>query len=308
MEQDSSSAYRIPQYLYEKQNIFFINFIKKQDEDSYFGFSSFDYKSTKDTSNSKSENIFQIVNRKNYNSQKHFTSNHLLKSNKTQLIKPVNKPYTENWFSISIIICLILFAITRFFYNKRLGQIYSALFINRALSQISREASLKREGISFLLFIAFLISTSLLLYKISYNYIDFTILGTKPSMFFFLNIVLMVFLFYLFKNLLIRFIGYVFRTQEETNDYLLYNLIYILVIGTLLIIPLVIQSYFSNKIGLYIAFVFIILSEIYRLTKEVISLFSYSKFSVLFIFLYLCTVEIIPVMIIYKVLINFIKQ
>ena len=307
MEQDSASAFRIPQYLYEKQNIFFIKFVHQQDEVIYHKLSS----------NQNSHNITnlvdeaykmrQIVNNKTYSLNKSLTANQLLRSSAIAPIDLKSKQYSENWISISILACLLILSITRFLYFRRLGQIFKAIFVNRLLSQINRESNLKKEGITFLLLIVFFISTSLFIYKASINYFDFNWLGIQPSLSFFFLILLLIVTYYLAKLILIRFIGYVFNTQRESNDYLLYNLIFLLVIGVFLLIPVIIQSYISNTIGLYVALCFIALAEIFRLIKAIITLFSDSKFSVLFIFLYLCTVEIIPVVIAYKMLINTIK-
>jgi len=304
MEQDSVLAFRIPQYLVDKQNIFFIKFIQQQDQDLYYKFSSNQGKIELKT---LTEKTVQLSKQKNYFKNRPLTAYQLLKSHSFRPIESNNKQFTEDWFSLSILTCLLLFSITRFFYFKRLGQIFSSLFINRVLTQINRESDLKKEGISFLLILFFLISTSLFLFKVSVNYFDFSFLKIDSTLTFFFFILLVVFLFYFIKLQLIRFIGYVFNTQTETNDYILYYLIFLLVFGTILLIPVIIQSYISYKIGFYLAVFFFLMSEGFRIIKAIISLFSYSKFSILFIFLYLCTVEIIPVMIVYKVLLNFIK-
>jgi len=306
MEQDSASAFRIPQYSFENQNIFFIKFIHQQDEDIYNTLSSLENNVKKIESDFQTNNIKQISNQKIYYKEKSLTYNQLLKAPTIAPIGLNNNQHSDDWISISIFACLVLFSITRFLYFRRLGQVFKAVFVNRLLSQINRESNIKKEGITLLLLIVFFISTSLFIYKTSINYFDFDWLGMNPSISFFFLILLIVFAYYFAKLILIKFIGYVFNTQQETNDYLIYNLIFLLVIGNVLLIPVIIQNYISNIVGFYFAICFLLLSEAYRITKAVISLFSYSKFSVLFIFLYLCTVEIIPVMIAYKVLINFI--
>ncbi len=301
---DSSTSYRIPQYLYDKQSNFFIKFIQLQDEDHYdINASIQDHSTPKDTS----DKIVQVTCTKNYYPQKIITSNHLLKANHIKKTDYYTRSANEDWLGSSIVICLILFSFARFFYFKRLSQVFSALFVNRIYSQINRENYLKKEGISFLLMIIFLICTALFLYNISINHFNLSVLQNNHTITFFFIILGVIFLFYLIKYLLIRFIGFVFNTQNETNDYILFSLISLMILGSVLLIPVIIQCYISYKVGLYMAIFIIIISVGFRLFKLVISLFSSSKFSVLFIFLYLCTVEIIPVMVIYKVLLNFIK-
>jgi hypothetical protein len=301
MLQDSSSAYKTPDYFTEFQNIFFIKFCREQDKDLYFSISS-----KQNTVKPEAGLLEKLSGKKEYYPERILTTTHLLK---TGNIKPLNSETTKNvegWFSLSVMACILIFSATRFFYFKRFGQIFSALFISRIMSQINREGNIKREGISFLLFLFFLLSSSLFIYKTSFYIFKINYWESSNSFIYFSIILLFVFLYFFLKLQLIRFVGYVFNTRIETNDYIVLNLIFLSVLGVLLLIPVIIQTYVSFEIGFYIAIGLLLISEAFRILKAVLSLISYSKFSGLFIFLYLCTVEIIPVMIIYKVLLKFI--
>jgi hypothetical protein len=301
MLQDSSSAYRIPDYLNEFQNIFFIKFVHQQDKDLYYSISS-----NQNTFKTDSVLAKKLSEKKEYTQGKVLSSSHLLK---TDHIKPMNKSITKNsedWFSFSVLVCLLIFSTTRFYYYRRFGQLFSALFIGRVMSQINREGNIKREGITVLLFFFFLLSLSLFIYKTANIYYGLNYNEIYNSFIFFSLIMLFVFLFFFVKLQLIRFIGYVFYTKNETNDYIVLNLVYLSVLGVLLLIPVIIQTYVSFKVGLFLTIGLLLISEAFRIIKAVLSLISHSKFSGLFIFLYLCTVEIIPVMIIYKLLLKFV--
>ena len=101
----------------------------------------------------------------------------------------------------------------------------------------------------------------------------------------------------------IRFISNVFKNQNATYYYLLNSYISNVIIG-ILFLPLLFLFTFSNKIItdkiLIICIIIIIILNVIKLIRNIISGFSYSKFSSLYLILYLCTVEILPIIILIK--------
>jgi len=300
MLSDSLSSYRICHFSYEKQNIFFINFIAQHDEVLYHQLSAYN---KEELVNNKH---FEFLKQNDYTAAKPITAQHLLKTQQLVYTEHTKQNQHENWFSLSILFCLLLFTFAHYYYFRRFGQILYALFFNRVLSKLNRETNIAKEGISFILSVFFLISSSLFFYKTSIDF--FQIKPDDISNFsFFLLINIALLLFYSLKFLLIRLVGYLVNTKKETNDYLNYYFLFIMIFGAILLIPVIVQTYISYETGLLLAILLFLVSEIFRIIKSVFSLISATKFSVLFIFLYLCTVEIIPVMVVYKVLINYLK-
>jgi hypothetical protein len=99
-----------------------------------------------------------------------------------------------------------------------------------------------------------------------------------------------------------RFCGYVFKASNETSDYVLNLYLFGQVTGICLLPVIIFITYFDNsKSIIFIGALVIILLCLYRLFKGFVIAFSKSKVSVYYIFLYLCTLEILPLVLLLKI-------
>jgi len=190
------------------------------------------------------------------------------------------------------------------FYSRRLRQILLAPYSKRFLNQLVRDGNIIKERISVALLIVYFIGISLLLYQTnillihhpSYNIHGFLL---------YLLIVASLLIYWTGKILLVRLLGIIFKTYQATNEYLLNILILIIVTGIVLLPLLVLTIYLKSIFLLYICLIIFILLFLFRFIRGFIIGFSVSRFSYMLLFVYLCSLEILPVIILAKLILSY---
>jgi hypothetical protein len=206
-----------------------------------------------------------------------------------------------NWLTGILILCFIIFTNTHFLYSKRLKQIFNAAFARRYVNQLVREGGLFKERISLgLLFIFFTTATIFIFQGIRYI-LNINLIHPELT---FCAIFAGFLLFWLFKVTLIRFLGFVFKTDSSSYEYNLTSLIYFEIIG-LVLLPLSLLVIYQDpqlfsKIGLLILLIGLLLN----LSRGFLVGLHNTKFSLVYLILYLCALEILPLFVVVKIFIN----
>ena len=206
-----------------------------------------------------------------------------------------------NWLTGILMLSFIIYTITQFNYSKRLSQIFKAAFARRYVNQLVREGGLFKERITIgLLFIFFATVTTFIFQGIRYI-LDIKL--TYPVMTF-CAIFGGLLLFWLVKVGLIKFLGFIFKNQASAYEYNLTGLIYFEIIG-LLLLPLCLPAVYQDpqlfsQIGLLI----ILAGLFINLSRGFMVGLSNSKFSLFYLILYLCTLEILPLVVVVKIFTN----
>jgi hypothetical protein len=212
----------------------------------------------------------------------------------------------RDWITFHLIICLLLIAGVQIYYGKRLRQILKAFGGIRYTSILTKEANLFRDRISIPLFVIYLISFSLLIYLVVAGDTEPTIMNLGGLKFFSI-IVLFVLLAWFIKNLALNFIGVLFKNQLILADYMHINLIFNLVTGLIILPFIILTVYMSTSYIIYAAVVIWLLIYFYRFVRELFTGLSYTNFSLFSRILYLCTFEIIPFLIVTKLIMSFLS-
>lgn len=211
---------------------------------------------------------------------------------------PVAKPpENRNWlFGVLFIITILYLYIQNNFYN-RFSQVKRAFLAKRYYSQLVRDGNIFKERIVIPIYLIFLMGFSLLLYSTLLFTVD---ISTIPWSKF--NIYLMILLgvvgYQFLKSIVINLSGEVFYTNSETSIYLLDTFLFISLFSMFLIPLMWLHTYSpTGWLLLFIWLVFIVFSAI-RMVKAIMvwrRVFTFFK-----LFLYLCTLEILPIVIIAK--------
>jgi hypothetical protein len=106
------------------------------------------------------------------------------------------------------------------------------------------------------------------------------------------------------KVALVQLLGAIFKTRETTGNYLLNLLIFALLSGPVLLIALVFIIYLKLVILLYICLFIFALLLVFRFMRGFFIGMALTKFSYLFLFVYLCSLEILPFLVLIKILLN----
>jgi hypothetical protein len=234
----------------------------------------------------------------------------VLKSLFTEQQDPINNMLPSNrsvtnidWITIHLIISLCLIAYVQIYYSKRFRQIMGAFFGIRYMNMLSKDGNLYRERISIPLVVVYLISFSLLIFLFITQYIYqpvFDLRGLKL----FSVIILVVIIAWFIKNLMINFVGNLFKNYLILTDYIHTNFVFNMVIGVLLM-PIVIIAVFLPSVEMVYTGVIIWLAVyFYRIIRQIFTGLSYTKFSLFYRILYLCTFEIIPLLVLTKLVMS----
>ena len=228
-----------------------------------------------------------------------FFTGHLLKAGKIQH-HSVNL-YQPDWILALLIVCFILQAWVQFVYRKRFRQLVLAPFSKRFLNQLVRDGNLFNERLSLALGIIYFISIALMIYEVNDLLLDGQIPPPLKDFSFYLVILLSLFLYWVIKVTGIRLLGMVFKTENTTGMYLLNVLVINIITGMVLIPLLVLVIYMKSVFFLHITLIIIILSLLFLFVRGFLIGLSLTKFSYLFLFVYLCTLEILPLIILIKI-------
>jgi hypothetical protein len=205
------------------------------------------------------------------------------------------------WTSILIMSCFLLFALAQYGYSKRMQQIFKAFFTKRFFIQFSRDSGIFTERVSLFLFSSYILALSLFVFNLYKYYFSIPPFALLSSLIY-IKVFSIVILFYLIKMVLLNIGRYIFKANNETSDYVLILYLFGQVTGVCLLPVIILTTYFDNKIILYSGFIIILILFLVRLFRSAIISLAKSKVSIYYIFLYLCTLEILPLVLLVKIL------
>jgi len=212
-------------------------------------------------------------------------------------MEPILRPdpdVFEAWMVWVFLLIIGLIAYVRVVYSKRIPLLWRTVFRLQILRQVMREELLFSHRASLILFTNFVLSAGLLLYAagVYYGWID---RGGQGFMAF-LILSFSVLLVYLLKFLLMRILGWLYNDTGLLREYR-FEIFSVNKAMGLVLLPLALVAVTSN-IGklptlIMIAIGFWAISFLFRLVQGLAMSFSYSV-SRIYIILYLCTLEILP--------------
>ena|ERR1017187_69958 len=209
-----------------------------------------------------------------------------------------NYRYQPSWVMIIITLSLMILGYLFSAFKTRFNAFLKTVFTIRIGNQVSREEYSLSHPTAIFLSINFLITVPLFILqlisskKTALSFIDFSF----PSYLLILGFVLTV---YLVKILFLKIIGYIFNNNSATNEYifLIFLINQIIGIGFIPIILFIAygKETFANDF-VYAGFVLFILSYLVRIGKGALTALSSRQISAFYLFLYLCTFEILPLL------------
>jgi hypothetical protein len=231
-------------------------------------------------------------------------SGHHLKVDKIQ-----DKPQTGSTADYTIsamLLCLFIFTWVQRFYSKRLRQVFKAAALPRFLNQLERDGNLFAERISVGLSVIFILVFTLTLGQIAENKFGVRFSGEGGGLLY-LILCAAVCSIWLVKSSIIKTLGIIFKTETYAQAYLINNLIFNMVTGVILFFPVVMTAYVDPAIYTWVSIVIIFILLVYKGLRGILIGLANSDYSILYLFVYLCTLEFLPYIILYRVLHEFAK-
>ena len=204
-----------------------------------------------------------------------------------------NISYNQDAFFILVLLSFLLIALIKGMYWKHAKLFFMGVFAQRYANQYLREDNAFTERVNFLTFLLMAINFTLIITKFQ-AVID---LPTIVSVFF------LVVLFFLLKLILIKLLGFFFKVKDLAKLAIFFSLLFDKTLGFVLF-PLVVVIYFFSvdisstmlmiSLGL---FIILFILKLFWLWKIGTNTFGLSQ---VYIFLYLCSIEIFPLLLLVK--------
>lgn len=208
------------------------------------------------------------------------------------------KAQRKFWIVVAIGILVLLFSILRINYSSQLNTMMHAMYSNSALAQINKEEKVYNRWPFILLYIVFGSVFGMFIFW-GAN----TFFGANGTVSFYLLISLGVILYFSLKIAVVRIFGFIFEVQLLSREY---SSILILSYfnSAIFLLPVVLSFAFLPEIQIEYLFVisFFLLTvffllQLIRICYYTLKVYKLSKF---YLFLYFCTLEIGPLIILIK--------
>jgi hypothetical protein len=206
-------------------------------------------------------------------------------------------PPPENWFAITIIFLFVYLILAQIVYSFNIRDNIKGLWKIHSLDTVGFEKQIQYSGyilapisaFVYAFYVYFYLNPRYLHFNLDYLYLIFA-----------LGIGLLFFA----KTILEKGLSIIFNTSKTFEIYFSDHL-FLLGLSSLIQAPLlVIYIYSENTLFLWLSFHILLLLWFFRLFRSSIIGFKHSSFSKFYIFLYLCSLEILPLVIGYKMICN----
>lgn len=208
----------------------------------------------------------------------------------------------SDWIVGVIILSLIIIASVRIIFNTYLKQLFNATIKYSTATRLFRERNFNLLHAAFRLDVLFYLILSLFIYQNAY-FFGITLGVTNP----FLNYLICfcsIVAYFLAKRFVYMLIAVLTESKTETSEYLFNINIYNRVLGILLF-PICLALAFiplsDDKYLILIGLVLVSIVFLLNLSRGVRILFK-KQFSISYLILYLCSLEILPLLVIYKII------
>lgn len=216
-------------------------------------------------------------------------------------------PWHGNEVSFAILFfCFILLAGAQYSYGKRITQVLRACLNERYMAQLVRNGDLYNERISLYLFLVFILSVPLLILEVNHYYLAYVMpTGPLGMLSTYLLILGVYAILYGLKILALRIAGVIFKTYSATQEYILTLFVFNLAEGIILIVFLVFILYADSFLMLQGCLLVLGLIFAYRLLRSFLLGVSESKYSILYLLLFFSCLEVLPIIVLVKVLMKY---
>lgn len=227
--------------------------------------------------------------------------NHLLiQKESSPNLRPIEN---HNWITLVISFAVVLLIMLRTFSRKKFNSNFKMLFSGRAVTQMMREERAFMNRASFSLSICFLIVLPLFLFQVT-SYFGISAPG-NTSFNFYLKIAGTIVAAYAMKIIVLKAVGFVFEADVMMNENIFSIFLFSEMLGIFLL-PAVIGIAFVESIPpqyfIYSGLGLWTMVFIYRNFRGWISRSAEEQVSKFYLLLYLCALEILPLLVLIKLL------
>lgn len=212
--------------------------------------------------------------------------------------------FISYWELSIFLLSFILIVIAKILGGKNLSYLFKSILLNKNLISFYKQNNPFNTFYFIILIINFFITLSIFVFELSKIYnLNFIPHSSFESFF---KILSFIFIMYIIKILTSKILAFIFKYQEIVNIYLLIIFLLNSLMGVILLPVTLLISFLQENISLNIlniSFLIIILIFVIRLIKIFTISFFYYSIRSYYLFLYICTLEILPLIVLFKWLI-----
>ncbi len=210
--------------------------------------------------------------------------------------------FNTDWVTILFVLALILFASIRGSYSKYIGYLFQSLISYSTSFRLFREKNYSISHAAFRLDLLFYFTFSLFLYQaVEVFHLELV----NDNLLLFAVSIVVVTGYFILKKMAYYFIGLVFESVSETNEYLFNLDNFNRTVGIVLFPVVVLTNYYpyENPMFMVVAGISIVTVFYAFLLQRGILILLRKQFSIFYLFLYLCTLEFLPLFLIYNIVV-----
>jgi hypothetical protein len=208
----------------------------------------------------------------------------------------------DPWIIATIIGLLIYTALLNIFLGSDVRSVVQSFYDKHALSQLDKEGGLINSWAFIGLFLLFSLAFGLVLYQLTAYYnVYYSINGFRL----FISLSVIIGLLFAIKFLVLKFIGFVFDINKPVSQYIaILNLTYFNIAFVLLSVGVCFGLLANQFIPFLLTFTLALIAVIFawQFIRNSVNMISNFRFHKFYLFIYLCALEICPILILIKAL------
>ncbi|WP_167610265.1 DUF4271 domain-containing protein [Maribellus sediminis] len=214
-----------------------------------------------------------------------------------------SKPDTgTDWLTVLLFVGILLFATIRYSYIKYIKHLFTSLVNYPTAVRMWQESNYPASHAAYRLDVIFYLTLSIFVYQ-TLTYFEVSRASNKLS--YFAIVISGVLIYFFGKKLLYKSLGLLFETKTETLEFIFNTDNTFRALG-LVLLPLIALVSFSpaqSPLFLIVTGIIIVLAFYAIILQRGVLILLKKQFSIFYLFLYLCTLEFLPLLLIYKVVV-----
>jgi len=212
------------------------------------------------------------------------------------------RTWRDRWLIVAIIGLLIYTGLLNLFLGKDVKIVIQSFYNKHSVSALEKEGGVINTWAFIGLFVLFSLTFGLVLYQLTaYFKVSYSIGGFQL----FITLSVLISLLFALKFLVLKFIGFVFDVNKVVSEYIgILNLTYFNIAFVLLAVAICFSLISAKFIPGLLAFTLIAVAVIFawQYLRNSVNIISNIRFHKFYLFIYLCALEICPILILIKAL------